>query len=245
MAKRAGKGNAIFPFRRCQIQPILVYWVSVRPIPYFDLKDHLRFLHRQVLPLFFFLLSLVLIFVVIYQSGRSGGDLPEADYLGAPHGLLRPAAEPVFDAAFATLSPIELALAPEAPVFSPFRPPQGPEREVRSLALGRVVLANERELILAHQRQGEVVLSVFRGLSSVRVGVGRLVPREEVIGIAGEDFAFSWQHFPALTGGPAVAGRGDNVPEAWWGRPRNRLAPPPQGADPEERVLKLDNAQAP
>ena len=94
----------------------------MRPIPHLDLKEHLRLLHKQVLPLFFLILSLGLVAFVVYRTGEAGAELPDGDYAGAPVGLQRPSADAAFDPKFATLSPIELVLAPEAPVFEPFRP---------------------------------------------------------------------------------------------------------------------------
>ncbi len=214
----------------------------MRPIPHLDLKEHLRLLHKQVLPLFFLILSLGLVAFVVYRTGEAGAELPDGDYAGAPVGLQRPSADAAFDPKFATLSPIELVLAPEAPVFEPFRPRPG--GEARAVADGRVALAGDGEVQLIHERAGRVVASVYSGLSSMRVGVGTQVRRGEAVGTAGENFGFEMRRFPALATGRTPGAVGE-VPEEWLSPRADRLPPPPGGGPPEPRALRLEEAEPP
>ncbi len=214
----------------------------MRPLPHLDLKEHLRLLHKQVLPIFFLILSIVLVAFVVYRTGEAGAELPDEGHVATRLGLLQPTADATFDADFATLSPIELVLAPYAPVFSPPRPPL-PARgvEVHAVADGRVALANASEVILSHERQGQIVGSVYTGLSSVRVGVGTQVRRGETLGIADEAFRFETRVFPALASrSPANAVAG--VPDEWRGRPAGRLSAPPQGEPLEPGALRLEES---
>lgn len=90
-----------------------------------DLKVHFRDFYRFFLPLFVFIFALALAIWVSIRPERDtdrSGELPPGHQLV---GLLNPSAKtPVFDPAFAVLSPIEMVTAP---VVAAFDPPMGSE----------------------------------------------------------------------------------------------------------------------
>ncbi len=229
----------------------VVYCGVLKQPPPFDVKEHLRVLHRQVLPLFFILCGIVMVIIISVQAGRKGADLPPEDYVGARVGLLQAVEKAPFDPAFAVLSPIDLVLAPAAVVFDTGQPvakrPAAAEAiEVRAPADGFVVKAAMGEkgatVILVHEREGLPVETVHRGLGSLRVSVGAQVRRGQVLGVlsGGDqgDLPFARRSFPALVSG-AVAGEEGGIPAAWRGRASDRLSPPPAGEPIEPSALKL------
>lgn len=225
----------------------VVYCGVLKQPPPFDVKEHLRVLHRQVLPLFFILCGIVMVIIISVQAGRKGADLPPEGYVGARIGLLQAVEKAPFDPAFAVLSPIDLVLAPAAVVFDTGEPAAAAGAiEVRAPADGFVVKAAMGEkgatVILVHEREGLPVETVHRGLGSLRVSVGAQVRRGQVLGVlsGGEegDPPFARRSFPALVSG-AVAGEEGGIPATWRGRGTDRLSPPPAGEPIEPSALKL------
>lgn len=87
-----------------------------KPI-YFDVKQHLQDWHRYVLPIFVVVAAIGMVVFLIARTGEQGESLAEKFPEAARIGLLAAEAEPVFDPAFAVLSPIEMVLAPSADTF--------------------------------------------------------------------------------------------------------------------------------
>ncbi len=83
--------------------------------PHFDLADHLRTLFRSVLPLFL-LIALIGFCFVLFLTRDDPPQPAEAAPTTGRLGLIDTAGD-VFDPAFATLSPLELALAPTDPLL--------------------------------------------------------------------------------------------------------------------------------
>ncbi len=209
--------------------------------PPLDLTDHLRMLHKQLLPAFFLLLSLVLIVFVAYRAGKAGAELPEKGYVGARVELVRPVAGAPYDPSLATLSPIEMVLAPEASAFEASPLLSG---QVVAVADGRVVFAGGDAVVLVHGREGAVVESVYAGLTSVRVWVGRFVRRGEPLGGTGPDFRFATRPSPGIGPSPGAGDRGA-VPEDWRGSGAGRLSPAPTVKPSEAGPLKVEENAAP
>lgn len=161
------------------------YRRSTHQRPYLDIKEHVLLLHRQVLPLFFLLCALTMVIFIAVRAGQRGANLPDPGYIGAPVGLLSSEPGAIFDPAFAVLSPIELTLAPEAEVLSPYR--ALPEAEALAVGDGRVVYAAKGKVILTHNRLTGIVQTTYSGLASMRIGVGSLVDRASVLGVFGKD----------------------------------------------------------
>ena len=89
--------------------------MKIRKLPEnLDLKQHLREWYRHFLPIFVLVLATVLVLWVIYRPSRNQKE--EVKKI-PPIGLLAVHDEAVFDPAFATLSPIEMASAPGAVRF--------------------------------------------------------------------------------------------------------------------------------
>jgi len=226
--------------------------VLKRPV-YFDVKEHFRTLHRHVFPLFFALCGIVMVIIIVVQAGKQGSDLPPADFVGARIGLIEPVKEAPFDPALAVLSPTEWVLAPESVVFDAvgnggaIHPNGEGIFEVTAVADGRVVFAaNGKEgatVILAHERDGQPVETLYRDLASLRVSVGSQVRRGQAIGtVSGEKAksdTVSHRSFPALTAVP-VAGEAAGIPDDWRGRTDDRLSEPPAGEPIEPAALKLE-----
>ena len=227
-----------------------------RPV-YFDVKEHFRTLHRHVFPLFFALCGIVMVIIIVLQAGKQGGDLPPADFVGARIGLIEPVKGSPFDPALAVLSPTELVLAPESVVFETVgngssRPNEEGGLEVTAVADGRVVFAAMGKagatVILAHERNGKPVETLYRDLASLRVSVGSQVRRGQALGtVSGENVAGDvvvYRNFPSLTSAP-VAGEAAGIPDAWSGRADDRLSDPPAGEPIEPSALKLEAPVAP
>ncbi len=231
--------------------------VLKRPV-YLDVKEHLRLLHRHVFPLFFALCGIVMVIIMVVQAGKRGGDLPPADFTGARIGLIEPVKGASFDPALAVLSPTELVLAPESAVFDPvgngsaIHPNAAGILEVTAVADGRVVFAATGKegatVILAHEREGKPVETLYRDLDSLRVSVGSQVRRGQSLGtVAGEKAAGDvvvHRTFPSLTSAP-VAGEAPGIPDAWRGRADDRRSAPPAGEPIEPSALKLEAPVAP
>lgn len=121
----------------------------------------------------------MIIFIVV-RAGQKGANLPDADFVGAPVGLLSARAGVPFDPDFAILSPIEMTEAPL--VFLIDEVTAGLNQEAKALADGRVMLVAGEKVILAHAQAASVFETVYSGLASVRVRVGALVARGEALG---------------------------------------------------------------
>lgn len=121
----------------------------------------------------------MIIFIVV-RAGQKGANIPDADYVGAPVGLLSARAGVTFDPDFAVLSPIEMTEAPLAHLID--EGTAGLAQEARALADGRVVLVAGERVILAHDQATGVFETVYSGLATVRVRVGALVARGEALG---------------------------------------------------------------
>jgi hypothetical protein len=226
--------------------------VLKRPI-YLDVKEHLRLLHKHVFPLFFALCGIVMVIIMVVQAGKQGGDLPPADFIGARIGLIQPVKGAILDPALAVLSPSELVLAPAAPVFevgrdgSAILPNAEGISEVSAVADGRVAFASNGKdgatVILAHEREGKPVETIYRGLASIRVSVGSQVRRGQILGAVLDDkvagYEVSRRSFPVLVSDPA-AGEAKVIPEEWRGREDDRLSEPPVGEPIEPSALKLE-----
>jgi len=214
---------------------------------YLDVKEHLRILHRQVMPIFFVLCSFAMVLFIVIRAGQEGATLPDRAAI-ARIGLLSPEPDAPFDPAFAVFSPVELVLAPSAVVFDP-----APSTEtIRAVADGRVVFAGESggspSVVLIHERKGEIVETRYPGLTSVRVAVAGQVRRGDVIGTLAEGkagtFRFARRHFPALAV-EGVPGESGSIPEDWRGRAPGRISPPPTGEPIEPGALKLESKTPP
>lgn len=247
-----------FRVRRCEIRRLGFYCrVLKRPV-YFDVKEHLRVLHRHVFPLFFALCGLVMILIISIQAGKKGADLPPADFIGARIGLVQAVQGADLDPTLAVLSPLEMVLAPESVVFEPADTGAAPDlssggdHEVKAAADGRVVVAaNGTEgatVILLHEREGRMVETVYRGLVSLRVSVGSQVRRGQSLGVlSGEKaalFSVMRREFPALAVAPSAEEK-KGIPEAWRGREADRLSAPPTGEPLEPSALRLEAPAAP
>jgi hypothetical protein len=231
--------------------------VLKRPV-YLDVKEHLRLLHRHIFPLFFALCGIVMVIIIVVQAGKRGGDLPAADFVGARIGLIEAVKGSAFDPALAVLSPTELVLAPVTVVFEAvgndgaIRPNGEGIFEVTAVSDGRVVFAAKGKegatVILAHERAGQVVETLYRDLASLRVSVGSQVRRGKALGtVSGEKAAGDvvvHRTFPALASGP-VAAETAGIPEAWRGRADDRISTPPAGEPIEPSALKLEAPMAP
>lgn len=227
----------------------------LRRPPHLDLVEHLKLLHKHVLPLFFLLCALAMVGFIAMRAGEKGGVLPEPGREPDRVGFLR-AGWPV-DPAFDLASPVEMVLAPGAVSFAePLAAPPalsgaapGSPRVVRAAADGLVVAASSGPgaggVVLLHDRGDRVVETVYEGLASVRVGVGIAVRRGDALGAAPdrEGFRFRVRRGPLLGLDP-VPGEDASVPEAWL-VPADRLASPPAGETLEPGVLKLQDAPAP
>jgi len=84
--------------------------------PHFDLKQHIRELHRFVLPFFFLLGAVMMVLFIAFRAGEEGPGVHEAREPSL-NGLIRPGKEATFDPLLAVLSPIEMVLAPDAVSF--------------------------------------------------------------------------------------------------------------------------------
>jgi murein DD-endopeptidase MepM/ murein hydrolase activator NlpD len=89
----------------------------VRKPDYFDIRQHFRDLHRYVLPIFVFVAAVLMVIFLIIRTGERSPLLEWDESSTARIGLLAPVSDPIFDPAFATLSPIEMTLAPTADHF--------------------------------------------------------------------------------------------------------------------------------
>ena len=228
----------------------------LKPAPHFDVKEHLRTLHRQVLPLFFILLGITLVLWVVIRAGKEGAELPPADYVGARVGLMVPKNGAAFDPALAVLSPTELVLAPTAVVFeegtNPARVFSAEEGEVTvsAVADGRVVYAGpldgEQVVLLSHEREGRPVQTRYGGLSTIRVAVGTQVRRGQVVGVRSDGAAEVPGHrsYPGILASDG-AGLVSGVPADWRGREADRIAGPPEGEALEAAPLKLESTGLP
>lgn len=194
-----------------------------------------------------------MVIIIVVQAGKQGSDLPPADFVGARIGLIEAAKEATFDPAFAVLSPTELVLAPECAVFdavgkgSEIQPNGEGVLEVTAVADGRVVFAaNGKEgatVILAHERDGQPVETLYRDLASLRISVGSQVRRGQALGTVSGGTAtsdkISRRSFPALIAVP-IAGEAAGIPDDWRGRMDDRLSEPPAGEPIEPAALKLE-----
>jgi len=231
---------------------------SVKPAPVFDLKEHLRIVHRQVLPLFFFIAAIATCLFVLLRLRDQGPRLPDGDFLPARIGLLRPKPPLAFDPAFAVLTPREMVLAPRATRFDPpLAPsPEGEEASAPVLAAadGLVLQTGSSGeggdfLVLLHDRAGSgIVASVYQGISGVRVPVGALVRRGQPLARTDRSqdlFRFELRRLRGLeTGGPdeGTKGRlgGEELLSSWRGRDGTSLAPPPEGDRLEDGAFQLE-----
>lgn len=231
-----------------------VYCGVVRPLPYFDVKEHLRTWRRHVLPLFTLVGALLMIVFVALRAGSRGAPLPGEGFVAAPVGLIPADADAVFDPAFAILSPTELALSPRAAVFGAPFGPLGPVAggEVLAAADGRVTFAGSAEagptVLLTHQRERFPVETLYAGLGSIRVAVGAQVRRGQPLGNLPPEgaraFRFERRRFPALAIGE-VPGEAGPVPEDWRSRPDDRMSPPPEGEPVEAATFQLETPVLP
>lgn len=193
---------------------------------------------RHVLPLFTLVGATLLIAFVIVRAGQRGP--AGEDFTPARNGLLAATADAPFDPALAVLSPIELTLAPESPLFldSPF--PADIEAEpdaILAVADGRVIHAGSESdgytVILLHRRDDKVLETVYTGMASARVSVGAMVRRGQAIGNVPVDergtFHFALRDGPGLSTAP-LPGEKTEIPADWKGGGDDRLHPPPVGA---------------
>lgn len=225
---------------------------------YFDVKEHLRLLHRHVFPLFFALCGIVMVIIIVVQAGKQGGDLPPADFVGARIGLIQSVKGAALDPALAVLTPSELVLAPRAPVFDSsgsesviFRSEQG-GIVVSAVADGRVGFAGMGKegasVLLIHEVAGKPVETLYRDLASIRVSVGSQVRRGQALGTAIRATASSAtvtsRSFPGLASDP-VAGEVMGIPEVWRGRKEDRISRPPVGDPIEPSALKFEAPVSP
>jgi hypothetical protein len=225
--------------------------VLQRP-PHLDLVEHLKFLHKQVIPLFFLISVLIMVAFIVVRAGQQGVDLPAPGSEPDPIGFLRVGKE--VDPAFDLLSPIEMVLAPGAkefieplassPALAGAEPGSG--RLVRAAADGWVVTAangtSGSGVVLLHDRGDAVVETIYEGLGSIRVGVGVPVRRGDPLGTVaeGRSLRFRVRNAP-LTGLEMLAGETTVVPDSWRA-PAERLAPPPSGEAAGPGALKLEEA---
>lgn len=193
---------------------------------------------RHILPLFTVIGGILLIVFVVVRTGRQGHVVE--DFVPARNGLLAADGSGRFDPALAVLSPIELALAPDAPVFldSPFAPEIGTEPDaILAVADGLVIHAGPRDavqtVILLHRRGQTRLETVYTGLDTLRVTVGAQVRRGQAIGTLAVDararFRFEHRPSPGLAADP-VAGAGSDLPREWRGRGEDQISDPPVGA---------------
>lgn len=232
----------------------------------FDLKQHLREWQRHVLPIFVIVGSIGLVLFALLRASLSGPRLPEEGIVPARIGLIAPVpgkAE-TFDPALAALSPRELVLAPTAAVFdAPFakgRRAFSNSLEVAAVADGYVLHADEvaeagkKTLVLLHDRPDTgPVEAIYRGLGTLRVPVGTLVRRGQVIGTAerGDDpFPIELRQAAALDFVDAPHGATSSLSaeetlRAWRGRPDDRLSPAPEGEPLEPASLQLETVPPP
>lgn len=225
---------------------------------YFDVKEHLRLLHRHVFPLFFALCGIVMVIIIVVQAGKQGGDLPPADFVGARIGLIQSVKGAALDPALVVLTPSELVLAPQAPVFEASGSGNSILRSkkegavVSAVADGRVVFAGlgkeGASVVLIHEVAGRTVETLYRDLASIRVSVGSQVRRGQALGTAtgvkAASATVSSRSFPGLASAP-VAGEVMGIPEAWRGRKEDRLSGPPVGDPIEPSALKFEAPRSP
>lgn len=222
--------------------------------PHLDLVEHLKFLHKQVLPLFFIFCALAMLGFIVIRAGQQGVDLPAPGSEPDRVGLLR--AGKAVDPAFDLLGPVEMVLAPGAGSFvdpfevSPALSGAGPgaPQVIRAATDGLVVAASsgpaEAGVVLLHDRADGVVETVYEGLASIRVGVGIPVRRGDPLGTVPDRGALDFR----VRGAPVLAvqtmpGEKTTLPEAWLA-PADQIAPPPAGEAIEPGALKLQEAPA-
>ena len=85
---------------------------------HFDFVQHFREWWRYVLPIFVLVTAVMMVVFLIFRSGSNDKiKISEDDKSPARNGLIDISEDPVFDAAFAVLSPIEMVSSPKAVRF--------------------------------------------------------------------------------------------------------------------------------
>ncbi len=227
--------------------------MALRRQPYLDVKEHLRIWRRQILPLFTFLAAMLMVVFVILRASEQGQ--VSENFVPARNGLLAADGNAPFDPALAVLSPVELTLAPEAPVFLDSPRPAAISADpdaVIAVADGKVTFAGldggKNTVILLHRRGSERIETIYHGLATLRVPVGAQVRRGQVLGTLapGSEGAFRFTRRQALHLDPGLtAGDPQEIPAEWRGREADRLSPPPAGATLAPSVQIDAPAEAP
>lgn len=189
---------------------------------------------------------------IVIRAGQQGVDLPAPGSEPDRIGMLR-VGKPL-DPGFDLLSPVEMVLAPEGPVFGsplaafPSLVGEGSDSEplVRAAADGVVVTASSKPgsagVVLLHDRPDGVVETIYEGLSAIRVGVGGSVRRGDPLGTVSDRKVLRFRVRGApLLGLEMAVGETGTLLDTWIA-PKDRLAAPPRGEAIEPGALMLQEA---